>query len=350
MKIDELKNTLRAQGLRAAVWYSNDWDPDIFYLTRYGGSGWLIVPVDENPTLIVPLMEQEKAQRSGLRVVANKKQGIVAVTEELNQVTTIGSSIGVVKSRMSLKVAEEIKSFRKRWVDISGLMEELRIIKTSKELEILKDGANETDKILKKVIHHWSEYTTEADVASQLEYWAGKKGCRVSFPTIVASGIHARMPHHETSLEKIQKGMCVIDFGIRYKGYCTDISRTMCVKKPSPEMEKVYYMVRDAQQAAIDALEPGKECRVIDAVSRESLGNYKKFFIHGLGHGIGVEVHEPPWINGKSIHSLREGMCLTIEPGVYTKIGGVRIEDDIHVTKKGYKLLTKASKDLIILD
>ena len=166
----------------------------------------------------------------------------------------------------------------------------------------------------------------------------------MAFKTIVASGKNSSFPHHTTKNKKLQRGFCIIDYGVRYKGYCSDTTRTVYLGKPSKKEVEIYNKVLQVQKDAIFMLEPGKTCGEIDASVRKVLGDR---FTHGLGHGVGIEIHEMPSFQPDSKHVLENNMVFTIEPGVYYEsIYGIRIEDTVLLKGKAV-CLTKAPKGLL---
>ena len=224
----------------------------------------------------------------------------------------------------------------------------LRQIKTKKELQTIKKGFNYADKILKKAINDFKDFRTESNVSGFLEYETKKIGFDVSFPPIVASGSNASMPHHEPKNAKLKTGFCVIDFGIKYKGYCTDCTRTIYIGKPNNKEKEVYNFLLNAQKNIINNIKINDNCGKLYENGVKSLGKYSKCFIHGLGHGVGVEIHELPNLSLGSKDKIMENMVFTVEPGIYIKKKfGIRIEDTL-LMKKKVSILTKVSKDLLI--
>lgn len=175
----------------------------------------------------------------------------------------------------------------------------------------------------------------------------------MSFDTMVLSGPKTASPHGKPGDRKIQKGDFVLfDLGVIYEGYCSDITRTVSFGKPSDAQKDVYETVRQAEQAAVDAVKPGVRAMDLDKIARDVIteAGYGEFFTHRLGHGLGISVHEFPSVTGTNEMELIEGMVFTIEPGIYDpSITGVRIEDDVVVTKDGVEVLTKYPKELVIV-
>ena len=190
---------------------------------------------------------------------------------------------------------------------------------------------------------------TELGVKEFMESLMKQKNLEPSFPMIVASGKNASVPHYSPQNKKLAKGFCVVDFGIKYKGYCTDITRTFFIGKPTENEKKIYRLVFNAKQHAASLVKAGEKTAKITKKTRIFLGKYNQYFTHGLGHGIGMEIHELPNLKIGSYETFKLGMIFTIEPGIYINNKfGIRIEDDYLLSSKGIVQLTKAPKDLII--
>ncbi len=230
----------------------------------------------------------------------------------------------------------------------------VRMIKDEDELGILRQAAKITDACvdhLKKIIRPGDG---EWDVAVEIEHFYRRHGCRKSsFDCIIASGPGASMPHYTTSMvKKVRAGeVILIDMGCEYQGYNSDLTRTMFVSSIDPALERIYRVVQQAQEAAVKAVRPGITTGKLDAVARDIIteAGYGERFGHSLGHGIGMEVHELPAIKPGDL-KLKKNMAITIEPGIYLPgVGGVRIEDMVVITAKGHEVLTKSSKDIIVI-
>ncbi len=224
----------------------------------------------------------------------------------------------------------------KKLVDISRELARLRETKTRGEQRLIARAVKITENALNRVPELYKPGMSERDLAVKLECTILENGAETtSFPVIVASGKNAAVPHHITSTKKISKGFLLVDFGARYKNYCADLSRTFFVGKPPEREKKLYETVYTAKERAEKLAVPGtKASALFDAADSElKKAGYK--MIHALGHGIGLQDHDfPQGISKKSNWKLREGMCLAIEPAVYGKFGGIRIEDNYLVGKK----------------
>lgn len=227
--------------------------------------------------------------------------------------------------------------------------ESIYAIKLPEEIKRLERAAKLTDILFSDLVNNWKKFSTEEDAANFLLVEMARRGIEYSFPPIVASGTHAANPHHEYAGTKIQKGFCVIDMGVRYKGYCSDMTRTIFVGNPTKSEEELYEKVLEAQTETTKLVQPGKNVIDIDLFCRNHLGKeLNKQFIHSLGHGVGTQVHEWPRVSSNVDLELQTGMVITIEPGVYKQGSyGIRIEDDVLVTEKGPRILNSSTKRLI---
>jgi Xaa-Pro aminopeptidase len=235
----------------------------------------------------------------------------------------------------------------------SQLIWELRKVKDEIELDSIRKAAELTDigaktasEIIKAGMH-------EYEVAAEVEYAMRKLGSEgVAFDTIVASGLRSAFPHGGCTDKKLKKGELILfDIGARYQNYRVDLTRTFLVGKPTSEQEKIYNVVMEAQEKAFKNIKDGVSASNVDAVARQTIEtyNYGEYFVHSLGHGVGLAVHEPPILNPASKDILKTGNVVTDEPGIYIpNFGGVRIEDTVLVKNDGAEKLTKANYDIIV--
>jgi Xaa-Pro aminopeptidase len=194
----------------------------------------------------------------------------------------------------------------------------------------------------------------EKDLALEMEFFMKRNGGDVlGFDIIIASGKRSALPHGKASDKRIEKGDLVLfDYGIRHQGYHSDETCTAICGEASPEQLKIYRIVREAHDKAIEMVRPGIPVRDVDAAARDHIREcgYGDYFGHGLGHGVGLNVHEDPFVNADNKDILQEGMVFTIEPGIYVPdLGGVRLEDMVRVTSHGAEVLTTQSKDLHVI-
>ncbi len=241
-----------------------------------------------------------------------------------------------------------------QFVDIETELLELRIVKTPEELEKLRQAEHIGDLAFAEIIKYIKPGVTELEIAARLEFTMKMLGAEGnSFDPIIASGVNSSMPHAVPTTKKIAKGDFVtLDFGCKYQGYCSDMTRTVVVGKASEKQKKIYNTVLTAQLAVLDKLRPGLTGIEIDKIARDIIyeAGYEGCFGHGLGHGVGLNIHEAPNANIRYAGKMREGMTLTDEPGIYISgFGGVRIEDMGAFTKKGFDNFATSPKELIEL-
>jgi len=352
----EFRHILEKKNLDAAVLYNSEFpriNPNMVYFSGYTGLGMLVIPKNKQPFLMAPEMEFQKAKKSMVKKVYSmqKKRFFESVSDIIRKNGIKAKNIAIDRNNFTLNSFKYFKkSFRKsKFRDVSLDCTKLREIKTNKEIEYLKTSCNCADKIIQKTIKNFRDFRTESEAAAFLEYETKKFGLELSFNPIVASGSNGSMPHHEPKNEKIKSGLCVIDFGVKYNGYCSDITRTICVGKPKKEEISMYNLLLKIQNGTINQIKENKKCSELYDFVNKNLGKYKKYFTHGLGHGVGIEIHEMPNLTLNSKDKIQNNMVFTIEPGVYfPKKYGIRIEDTVLFKNKPI-VLTKTSKDLLII-
>lgn len=235
----------------------------------------------------------------------------------------------------------------------SAILVELRITKDEGEIELIKKAQAITDAAFAHVLGVLSTDMTEIDVALELENFMRKSGADgLAFDTIAVNAENSSLPHGVPSTAKLKNGFLTMDFGARYKGYCSDMTRTVCIGKADADMKKLYNTVLEAQKMAIEAAEFGKLCKDIDAVARNHIysNGYEGCFGHGLGHGVGLYIHEAPRLStGAGEETLKVGHVVTVEPGIYLPGKyGCRIEDMIVcMPDKSIADITNSPKELI---
>lgn len=236
---------------------------------------------------------------------------------------------------------------------LAGEVEKLRVIKDENEIEYIKKACHIADKALEIVVDKIKEGVTELEIVAMLEYNMKMLGAEnISFDTIVLSGKKTSSPHGKPSDKKLEKGdFLQLDFGALYKGYHSDMSRTFIIGEACEKQIKLYEMMLKATIDSTDVLKDGISAKLSDDVVRSVISDeYIECYYPGLGHGVGLDVHEGPSLRNNSEDIIKENNVVTIEPGVYIPgWGGMRIEDTILVTKDGYEVLTKFPRDLRVL-
>ncbi|ASJ16766.1 peptidase M24 [Thermococcus chitonophagus] len=345
-RIEKLINSLEKNNIDAIFLAKA---PNVYYFSGASplAGGYLIV-MDSGATLYVPELEYEMAkEESSVNVEKFKK--IDELYEKLKGVDSLGIEGSLSYSFVSeLKEKAGIKDFKK----IDDTIKELRIVKTHEELEIIEKACEIADKAVMAAIEEITEGKREREVAAKVEYLMKMNGAeKPAFDTIIASGYRSALPHGVASDKRIEKGdLVVIDLGALYNHYNSDITRTIVVGSPNEKQREIYEIVLEAQKKAVEAAKPGMTAKELDSIARDVIKEYGygDYFIHSLGHGVGLEIHEWPRISQYDETVLKEGMVITIEPGIYIpKFGGVRIEDTVVITKSGAKRLTKTERELI---
>ncbi len=325
--------------------------PDLFYLSGFGAEGCWGLIGKKKAALLVPMLavDQAKALAKGFDIVQMKK-----LTEVYGLVVDYAANAGWKSVGYDPYHTPEayVMGMRKasgrklRWIAVPGATTPLRMKKDSKELKALRgaghtvaQGFNHIKKIARPGMR-------ECDLAAEFEAHIRKHGAtKASFDSIVASGENAAYPHYITGSRILRKNDIVLcDIGALVDGYCSDLTRTFFLGSISPLGRKVYDLVARAQKLAIQAVKPGVKTAHIDRIARDEIerAGYGRRFIHSTGHGVGVEIHEAPWVGPTSQDTLEPGMIITVEPGIYLQgWGGVRIEDTLLVTKTGCEILTK---------
>jgi Xaa-Pro aminopeptidase len=239
-------------------------------------------------------------------------------------------------------------------VRLAGVVEALRAQKDAAEIELLRNAVDLSSRLFRPLLRSIRTGVAESAIAGKLEYMARKAGAeRMSFETIVASGERSALPHGVASATKLPaEGFVVLDYGVVRNGYCSDMTRTVHLGQASGKARELYRAVLEAQLAAISVVRAGVTAGEVDRAARQELKRAKldRYFTHSTGHGVGLEVHEVPRLAAGNDAVLQPGMVVTIEPGVYLPGKcGIRIEDMVLVTERGYEVLTPVAKEWIEL-
>lgn len=352
MKLTKLRQALIEHNVEAIL-ITNEYNRR--YMTGFTGTSGVAVVSQQDAVFITDFRytEQASEQVKEFRVVQHSGP----IHEEVaKQVAAMGvKSLAFEKDAMHFGTYEVYNSaVNVDFVPVSGLIEKIRLIKTEEEINIIKVACEIADNAFTHILNFIKPGITELDVSNELEFFMRKQGAASSsFDIIVASGLRSALPHGVATNKIIETGDFVtLDFGAYYNGYISDITRTIAVGQPSEKLVEMYNAVLESQLLALDKVGPGMTGIEADAVARDYLKSkgLGEAFGHSTGHGIGLEVHEGPGLSFRSDTVLEPNMVVTIEPGVYIPgIGGVRIEDDILITKTGNEVLTHSTKELIIL-
>jgi len=335
--------------------------PNVRYLCGFTGSAGVLIVTESKSVFFTDGRYRQQAENEveGTRVVVGKKSALAQSGEWLKvKAKQLGVKVlGLEAEHMTIAEKGQLRSALGsglRFRETPGLVERARMIKDREEIACLRAAVQLGSSLFEVVRKAIRPGRKEVEVAAELEYAARCAGAEgMSFETIIASGPRSALPHGRASTAVIPaNGFVVCDFGIILAGYCSDMTRTVHVGAPSSDARHMYESVRNAQQAAVERVGAGTSSGEIDRAARQlltrnGLGNY---FSHSTGHGVGLEIHEPPRVAKGQPEPLEPGMVITIEPGVYIpQQGGVRIEDMVLVTGNGCEVLTPASKELVVI-
>ena len=334
--------------------------PNIRYLCGFTGSaGVLLVTEDENVFFTdVRYDTQAHQEVAGAKVVIAPKMLLKTVARWIaarRRGRARQWMIGIEGTHLTVAEMKRLGILLPSGIRVnsaSAAVERMRMVKDNDELKRLRAAVRLGATLFERALTVLRPGVKEVDVAAEMEYAARRAGAEeMSFPTIIASGARSALPHGRASNQSIEAGGFVVcDFGVILKSYCSDQTRTVWVGAVPEDARRAYDAVREAQQAAIDAVRPGVTAGAIDAAARKVLNKagLGKHFAHSTGHGVGLEIHEAPRVAPEQREILRPGMVITVEPGVYFPgKWGVRIEDMVAVSEAGCEVLTPTSKDFL---
>jgi Xaa-Pro aminopeptidase len=325
------------------------------YLCGYTGSNGLLLFANGKRTFFTDgrYTEQARQEVAGARIVIAKASLVKAAAQSLSSRGKL--RIGFEADYVSVTAAAEMRRIFGKQLTLkatSGLVMRQRIIKDTEELRLIRAAVLMGADVFQEAMKSLRPGVPESSVAGALEFAARKAGADgMSFDTIVAGGKRGALPHGRASAAPIPpRGFVVVDSGVILRGYCSDLTRTVHVGRVGREERKWYEAVLEAQLAAIAAVKAGVSAGEVDHAARSTLRRAKldRYFTHSTGHGVGLEIHEPPRLGKAQPEPLQAGMVITIEPGVYVPgRGGIRIEDMVLVTSTGCEVLTELAKDLV---
>ncbi len=362
-RISALKAFMSSQGIDFMVLIPG---PNLYYFSR------LRMHASERPTMLFVSQQAEgriflpNLEVPNASPIMGEEHAIYPWTDEegpedkfeslSKDLQLDGKKVGVEYTRMRVLEFDLLRRYAPNAVFTNGesLISEIRMCKDDEEIACMRKAAEITEKALKATVEMIQPGITEYEVASQLKIQGFLHGSgQLPKEPIVSSGPRTASPHTKTSRRVIDVGdLVMIDTGASYEGYACDLTRTFAVGRIDDELKKIYEIVRDANKAVIDYSKPQVSAEELDQVARDVIeaAGYGQFFIHRLGHGLGLEGHEPPYMVRGNKLVLRSGMTFTDEPGIYLpNKGGVRIEDDVVVTESGLEYLTSYPRELTIL-
>jgi len=331
----------------------------VYYLTGFATEPHerllaLILPRGEEARLLVPALDYEAAQAASSVASLHTHGDEDNAYDILSRLLPRGIvSLGVEKDDLNVNKFEAIRSVAgaESYVDIGLPLRQMRAVKTPEEAERMRRAVLLVEDVLRAGVSLVKPGVTEIELVAELEYRMKKLGAQgPSFDTMVLTGPKTAMPHGVPDRRAVAEGELILfDLGVYADGYASDITRTFAVGEISGELQRIYEAVLEGNLRAIAAIRPGVSLGSIDSAARESIAaaGYGPYFNHRLGHGLGMDIHEYPSIHGKNEDVAHEGMAFTVEPGIYVPgVGGVRIEDDVIVTRDGVEVLTAFPKTL----
>jgi Xaa-Pro aminopeptidase len=326
------------------------------YATSFRSSAGVVFITKEKSYFLIDARYYEHAAREA------KGVEVILLTDTRRQLYSIIEEHGIKTISIESKTVtvNELNDYRKLFgtleIDesdwLSNTLEKMRLIKSEEEIQKIEAAQRIAEAAFQKLLGQLRLGMTEKQVASVLDFFMMDLGADgISFDTIAASGINSACPHAVPTDKPLQKHeFLTLDFGAVVDGYHSDMTRTVVIDEADEHMKEVYNAVWSANADAMKAVRADVTGKLVDSVARSTLDawGYDEYFTHGLGHGVGLEIHEAPTVSSKSPYTLHEGMVITIEPGVYIPGKyGVRIEDMVLVTSDGFRLLTNAQKTLI---
>lgn len=342
----KLRQLLRRQKLDALLVTSFT---NVTYLTGFTGDDSYLLITTDGPLLVTDsrytTQLEEECTGLPLHVRGTGEKMLQAVVGCVKK-AGIGR-LGVESDSMTVGLREQLGEQLPaiEFQAESGLVESLRVIKDKDEVEAIRHAAYLAKRAFNVLRASWTPQATENELARELEYQARRFGGRcLSFPPIIAAGPRSALPHASPTDAVVgDHPFTLVDWGVFAPLYASDLTRMVIHTKPSKRFEKIYKTVQKAHRAGIEAVRPGATCESVDKAARSVIekAGFGKQFGHGLGHGLGLEVHEGPRLSRLQEAELKPGMVVTIEPGIYFPgFGGVRLEDDVLVTKTGYEILS----------
>jgi Xaa-Pro aminopeptidase len=331
--------------------------PNIYYLCGFSGSAGVLLVHPSGITLFTDGRYRIQAREEvlGAKVRIERRSPFLAIGERLRR----GGRARVAFAPGQLTVAQKKElgraaGARVRWIEMEGVVEELRAVKDDDEIGRMRDAARLASDVFEAVTRLVKPGVLECELSAEVEYRMRQGGASgVAFDTIIASGARSASPHARPTPKPLRKNeLVVLDLGAILRRYCSDLTRTVYLGRAPARIRQWYRAVVEAQGAAREALRPDTKAGTVDEAARRILKRHglERYFVHSTGHGLGLEVHEAPRIGRGGKARLRPGNVVTLEPGVYVEcVGGIRVEDDVLLLPRGTEVLTRATRDFLEL-
>lgn len=352
-RLEKFRHQLKINSIDGALIYS---DTNRNYLSGFTGDESYIIITDSDAIFITDSRYTEQASSQVLDFEVRQYAGAI-IDFLTDTVKSLGiKKLGFEEDFVTFSMYDNLKNGLKdiELVQLEGIIENMRQVKDQEEIAKIQKAADIADEAFSHMLKYIKPGMTEMDISIELEFFMRSKGAsRLSFTSIVASGKRSSLPHGTASLKTVEEGdFLTLDFGCVYNGYCSDMTRTIVIGKASDKQKEIYDIVLRANEEVLKNIKPGITGESLDLIARNIIGDcgYSQYFGHGLGHGVGMDIHELPHVNKRGKNPLEPNMIITDEPGIYIPgFGGVRIEDLVVVTEDGCKVLSKSAKKLIEL-
>ena len=359
-RIGTIRNLMEAKGLDSVCLSPG---ANLYYLTAFATEAFerltvAFIPKANEPVLVVPKLDEQKAlQHAAVENVigfGDTEDPVAVLRTTLEKLHLETATVGV-EDHMPFRTYSQLieAAPNLRAMRASGILFQMRLRKSSEEVELLKRAGAIVDQGVKAAVETISAGITELEAASKVEYNLKKLGGEKVPFCVVLGGPNSALPHGSPSERQFRQGdLVVMDFSTTYHGYFADVTRMVSIGQPNSRQMEVFETVLSAEQSAVENVKAGKAAGEIDAVARGIIRGrgFGQYFVHRTGHGLGLEVHEKPEIVEGSKEILEPGMVFTVEPGIYLPGDfGARIEDDVVVTASGFELLTKSPRTLVVV-
>jgi Xaa-Pro aminopeptidase len=330
--------------------------PHVRYLCGFSGSSGMLLVSRTRAEFYTDsrYAEQVRHEVKGARCIVPKSGQLIAAVAESPLVRQGHPRLGFQGRYLNVEAHNRLRQALSGTllVPADELVEPLTTVKDPREITRIERAARIADKAFERILKIIRPGLRELDVARELEYIMLQLGSEgKAFTTICASGARSALPHGDASKKKLEAGDFVtLDYGALVAGYCSDITRTVVLGRATPRQKRLYRIVQSAEASAVARVKPGGSTQAVDRAARQIItrAGFGSKFGHGTGHGIGLEVHQGPYLSPRTDGVLKAGMVVTVEPGIYIPgYGGVRIEDDVLVTSRGHRVLTTAPRHLI---